>query len=59
MRLTIDLHDQHYALLEQQAAEHYREPKQHAAWLIAYAVSATATAQADVLTLDLEEETTL
>ena len=57
MRLTIDLHDTHFALLAQQAGDHYREPRQHAAWLIACAVSATATAQqADTLTLDLDEE---
>ena len=57
MRLTIDLHDAHYALLDAQATEHYRDARQHGAWLIACAVSATATCQAEEqLTLNLEED---
>lgn len=45
MKIQIELHDDHYVLLAAQAAEHYREPKQHAAWVVACAVSASAVVQ--------------
>jgi len=54
-KLTIILHDTHAALLAQQAAEHYRDAKQHAAWIIACAVSASAGKPEAVL-LDLDHE---
>lgn len=53
-RLIIMLHDTHAALLEQQAAEHYRNAQQHAAWLVACTVSASAVEASTTLTLDLD-----
>ena len=47
MKFLIELHDEHFTLLAMQAQDHYRDVKSHAAWLIACAVSATATAEAD------------
>ncbi len=47
IKFQIELHDHHFALLQQMADEQYRDPKQQAAWLIGCAVSASAVAQED------------
>lgn len=41
-RLHIDLHEEHFKLLEQMAADDYRDPKQQASWLVGCAVSGWA-----------------
>lgn len=52
VKFQIELHDQHFALLQQMAEAEYRDPKQQAAWLVGCAVSASATAALD----DKQEE---
>lgn len=42
VRMQIELFREHFDLLVTQAAEHYRDPRQHAAWLVAMTVSASA-----------------
>lgn len=44
VKFQIELHDQHFALLQQMAECDYRDPKQQAAWLISCVVSASAGA---------------
>jgi len=57
MKFQIELHDHHFALLQQMAAQEYRDPKQQAAWVIGCAVSASAViAQDDVMLHPLPEE---
>jgi hypothetical protein len=58
MKLQIELHDAHWQLLEQMAADNYRDPRQQAAWLVSCAVAGWAVHEAsgkeEALVLDLD-----